>query len=393
MGETVNVISCIAFSVNDRFLLAGTMKGELLVWDIESKRLALRIDAHHNHTAFVTEVAARVVTVGWTQSYAWDEQEKSECNVKVWTGNIDMLTKVAPSLKTVERHRSEVSAIAISEDDSEVVTGSYDRSVALWNVERIERKRSGRIRGIVNAVSLNKKANVYAALGNYAHDCGVVNVWSLSNGELLYEIETDDLGESVTFTRDGRHILIGTAMTLAVHATSDGSRARTIKLSNWEIESFHSGNLCCISEVLVAAGTRSGVVRFWDRTSGEKALEVKAHDSAIVGLFIADEQRLIISLSADGQIRLWNAKSGAPIGMLATAGLNIVAGAVSAKAPFLLTAGRDGTARVWDLGSGREVASFAVDSPLKSCAISSDGARVFLGDASGRVHFLQLEEC
>lgn len=33
----------------------------------------------------------------------------------------------------------------------------------------------------------------------------------------------------------------------------------------------------------------------------------------------------------------------------------------------------------------------AVDSPLKSCAISSDGARVFLGDMSGCVHFLQLE--
>lgn len=392
-GETVNVISCIAFSVNDRFLLAGTMKGELLVWDIESKRLALRIDAHHNHTAFVTELAARVVTVGWTQSYSWGDQGKSEFNVKVWAGDINMLTKVAPSLKTVERHQSEVSAIAISEDDSEVVTGSYDETVALWDVEGIKRKRTCGIRGAVQAVSLNKKANVYAALGNYAIDCCVVNVWSIFTGDLLYEIETDDLGESVAFTPSGKHILIGMAMTLAVHATSDGARTRSITLSNWDTESFHTGNLCCISEVLVAVGTESGVIRIWDYESGEKTLEVKAHDSAIVGLFIADEQRLMISLSSDGQIRLWNGRSGTPIRTLATAHLNIVAGAVSTKAPFLLTAGRDGTARVWDLGSGREVASFAVDSPLKSCAISSDGARVFLGDMSGRVHFLQLEEC
>ena len=392
-GKTVNAVSCIAFSADDRFLLAGTLNGEVLVWDIETTRLLLRIDAHHNRTAFVTQMIGHVVTVGWTPSYVFDDPSHNECNVKVWTGDIEAFITATQSTMVVERHHSGVSAIAVSEDDNELVSGSYDATVAIWDIHGPQRKHTANIHGFVHAVSLNKKANVCVGLANYARECGVVNAWSLSSYDPLYEIETSDNGESVALTPDGNYLLIGTAMTLDVHALSDGTKVRTITISNYKVEDFHTGALCFLSDSLVAVGLRSGVIQVWNHTNGEKIREIKAHNSAVVVLCVFGEQRLMVSIGAESETRLWDGRSGTLIRTLSTAGLNVVAGAASSRAPFLLTAGNDGVARVWELEDGREVASFSVDSPLKSCAISSDGTRVFLGDMSGCVHFLRLEEC
>ena len=52
----------------------------------------------------------------------------------------------------------------------------------------------------------------------------------------------------------------------------------------------------------------------------------------------------------------------------------------------------DHTLRLWDLESGDEIATFTGESGMHSCAVTSDGRRIVVGDALGRVHFLRLVE-
>ena len=52
----------------------------------------------------------------------------------------------------------------------------------------------------------------------------------------------------------------------------------------------------------------------------------------------------------------------------------------------------DNMLKLWDLYSKKEIASFAGESALKSCAITPDGATIIVGEESGKLHFLKLEK-
>jgi len=45
---------------------------------------------------------------------------------------------------------------------------------------------------------------------------------------------------------------------------------------------------------------------------------------------------------------------------------------------------------VWDLETGQTIATFTCDAAAGCCAFAGEG-KIVAGDASGRVHFLQLE--
>lgn len=58
----------------------------------------------------------------------------------------------------------------------------------------------------------------------------------------------------------------------------------------------------------------------------------------------------------------------------------------------------DRTLKVWDLETGIIVASFTSESPIFCCVIAPDGVTIapdgviiVAGEASGRVHFIRLE--
>jgi WD40 repeat protein len=390
-GPKINGISCVAFSSDERLVMAGTTSGELLVWDNQTTELLNRIDAHHNSTAFVGQHGSHIVTAGRSSSGSPYSTGSNDCNVKVWAGGLEALPSATSDAAVMERHRSDVSAMDISTDGSFVATGSYDRTVALWDVAGMRTRRTFRVRGVVRAVSLNHSATVYAALSNYLMDSGVVNVWSLINGEPLCEIETTDLGQSMAVTPNGQYVLVATCATLDVHAVSDGSRTRSIAIGNWNPDHFHTGALSFCADGVVALGYKNGVVRWWNLSAGQELLEIKAHESAVTRLSVSEGSGILVSLGSESEVTLWHAGTGAAAGALATTGLNVVTLAAAKNKGLVLTGSSDGTARVWGLDSRREVATFAVDSPLKACAISGDGAGVFLGDVSGVVHFFELE--
>jgi len=79
-----------------------------------------------------------------------------------------------------------------------------------------------------------------------------------------------------------------------------------------------------------------------------------------------------------------------------TAGVRAVA--VTPDGRRAVSASDDQTLKVWDLESGAVIATFSGDGPLDACATAPDGGcsedtlTIVTGGASGRVHFLRLED-
>jgi len=51
----------------------------------------------------------------------------------------------------------------------------------------------------------------------------------------------------------------------------------------------------------------------------------------------------------------------------------------------------DRTLRVWDMETGDVITNYIGDNVLGTCAVSPDDQTIVAGEASGRVHLLQLE--
>jgi WD40 repeat protein len=70
----------------------------------------------------------------------------------------------------------------------------------------------------------------------------------------------------------------------------------------------------------------------------------------------------------------------------------IFAVAVTPDGRRAVSVSKDRTLRLWDLESGEAIAIFTGESDMLCCAVAQDGCAMIVGDASGRVHFLQLVE-
>ncbi len=57
-----------------------------------------------------------------------------------------------------------------------------------------------------------------------------------------------------------------------------------------------------------------------------------------------------------------------------------------------ISASHDKTLKVWDIKTGGIITSFRGDDSLHACTVLPDGVTIIVGDATGRVHFLRLEE-
>jgi WD40 repeat protein len=129
----------------------------------------------------------------------------------------------------------------------------------------------------------------------------------------------------------------------------------------------------------------------WDLESGE-TLRTLDLSNPVYAVAVTPDGRRAVSGSLDGTLRMWDLESGETLRALEGHSESVDAVAVTRDGRRAVSGSGDKTLRVWDLDSGRPVASTEADAEILCCAIAPDGRTIVCGDASGRVHFLRLEE-
>jgi WD40 repeat protein len=126
------------------------------------------------------------------------------------------------------------------------------------------------------------------------------------------------------------------------------------------------------SEHLLAAGSRAGRIKIWNRSSGEGLLEFAAHDGIIWDLAFSNDNHLLASAGEDGAIRIWDLSSGGLLSELVghTGAVNSID---FGKRDHLVSGGVDRLTRVWQLPSKHPLATFrGNEGPLSDVCLSSD---------------------
>ena len=215
-------------------------------------------------------------------------------------GDGQQLDTLGTLINEFKGHNEPINKINFTTNGKAVVSASFDKTLRLWQLERIEKaaiKEFDGLQGFVNAVAFSPDEN--QILG--ADENGDALLWDL-NGNLIKKMEGQKFGVGhATFTNNGKSIL----------TTSEGGAiARLWNLNSDKPETFEQdlihyhptaispdGSSIFLGAVFISGGL------LWDlNTNTTRAFEDLRFDSAA---FSPDRKSILIG-GKDGKARLFN---------------------------------------------------------------------------------------
>jgi len=143
---------------------------------------------------------------------------------------------------------------------------------------------------------------------------------------------------------------------------------------------------------LVAGGSKNGVIRVWDSSTGELNREMpKSSDtsslSEVTSLAFSPDGKMLAAGRADNNVVIWNPETGERINTLRAHSGRVNSVAFSSDGKTVASGADDSTVKLWDATTpGGQPRSLIMDSPVKAVAFSSDGTIVAGGGGAQDGH-------
>ncbi|KAL4066459.1 WD40-repeat-containing domain protein [Scleroderma yunnanense] len=281
----------------------------------------------------------------------------------------------------LQGHTDHVTSVAFCSDGTRIVSGSYDRTVRIWDADRgvqICSPLKGHTHNITSvAFSPDGTRIVSGSLDN------TVRIWDASkNVQIGSPLEGHtQCVTSVAFSPDGTKIV-------------SSSFDRTVRI--WDadrgvqIGSPLEGHTHCVRPVAfspdgtrIVSGSDDKAVRIWDADRGVQiGSPLKGHTDYVTSVAFSPDGTRIVSGSFDSTVRIWDADRGVQIGSpFEGHTFYVTSVAFSPDGTRIVSGANDWTVRIWDANRGVQIGS-----PLEghtfyvtSVAFSPDGTRIVSG--------------
>lgn len=247
---------------------------------------------------------------------------------------------------------------------------------------------------IPHVLRFSRNGKWLLAAGGRGALAGKVVIWDVATGKRVTEIgDESDVVLAADVSPDHKLVALGGPGKLVkIYDTATGELRHKIKKhTDWvtAVEFSPDG-------AMLASGDRNGGAYVWEPGTGGIVFTLGDHKDAVTGLSWRADSQMLASASEDGRVILWYAEDGFPTRTITAQADPKAPNGVRGKQPGVLavhyardgqlaTCGRDNTARIWG-GNGTQVARLEgfTDVPSKA-AFAHDGARVFVGDFTGKV--------
>jgi WD40 repeat protein/serine/threonine protein kinase len=243
-----------------------------------------------------------------------------------------------------------------------IVTGSWDNSAKIWNVEtgRAELKLVGHA-GYVNSAEFSPDDDWILTASNDK----TARIWDAKTGHFIRSF-VGHLGRvtSATFSTDGRYVL-----TASDDATARVWDARTAK----QLHLYKGDQWGLLSAAFSRDGSRiitgnsHNTARIWDVETEKPLATLAGHTAPVTSVAFSPDGKRALTGSQDDTAKLWDAGTGKEVNLrlkdrsheeraaiLTLKGhtQEVTSVAFSDDGSYVLTASRDGTAIIWLAATG-----------------------------------------
>ena len=287
---------------------------------------------------------------------------------------------------TVLGHTDQVLACVFSPDSARVVSGAYDGTLKVWDLEtgRCLRTLEGHADSVFACVFSPDGARVVSGA-----DDGTLKVWDIETGRCLRTLEGHvDLVLACVISSDGARVVSGSGdRALKVWDLETGHCLRTLKGHAAEV------GACALSPdgTRIVSGCR-GALKLWDLETGHCLRTWEEHEDGICACAISSDGARIVSGARDGTFKVWDLETGRCLRTLENHADGLRTCAISPDGTRIVSGTSDGILKVWDLDTGRCLRTWEGHADgVRTCAISPDGTRIVSGTLDGTLKVWDLE--
>jgi serine/threonine protein kinase len=211
---------------------------------------------------------------------------------------------------TLTGHSSSVTSVAFSPDSRTLASGSWDKTIKLWDVQ--SQREIAALTGHSNwvtSVAFSPDGRTLAS-GSYK----TIKLWDVqSQREIATLTGHSNWVKSVAFSPDGRRL-------------ASGSEENTIKL--WDVQSHreittltgHSNHVRSVAFSpdgrRLASGSNDQTIKLWDVHSQGEMVTLTGHSDWVRSVAFSPDGRTLASGSDDKKIKLWDVHSQREIATL-----------------------------------------------------------------------------
>lgn len=281
-------------------------------------------------------------------------------------------------------HLADVESVAFSPDGKYALSGSYDHSVRLWDVE------TGREVRTFKGHTIGLKSVAFSPDGRRALSSdskGAVKLWDIATGEKITDLISHTASvNAVAFSPDGRRVLLGTYD--GIMREGRGAMKLLDVATKKQIKVFTGSTMDEVCSVAFSpdgkyalSGSSKDGVRLWDVATGKLIRDFGGFARLADQLaFSPDGKYILHKVSGSNSLRLSDTESGREIKTFDTYSQGAASVAISRDGKYVLSGNSDGSLSLFDTMTGRRIRSFTGHSePVVSVAISPDGRYALSG--------------
>jgi WD40 repeat protein/transcriptional regulator with XRE-family HTH domain/DNA-binding transcriptional regulator GbsR (MarR family) len=309
----------VAISGSGRYWAAGSRRGEVRIWDAGSHVLHLAWQAHGD---------------------------------------------------TVDR------SLTFSPDERLLATGSWDRTIKLWDVQSGALLWTGWHSNLVEGLAFAPDGQRLASCG----DDAVIRIWDTHTGATVETIAVESAVYAVAWSPDGIH-LAGACFDGRIQVWDLRGRQTMRPAIPSQTLSGHTHWVLALAfapdSTRLASGSWDRTVRLWDMANGRCLRTLAGHTDHVHAVAWSPDGRTLASCGFDDTIWLWDVERDAYRMALHGHTNRVYSIAFTPDSRLLLSGSEDKTLRAWDVENGRCVRiirSYAV--ALYDVAWSADGAQI-----------------
>jgi len=234
----------------------------------------------------------------------------SSDNTFIISGSDDKTIRIwdvesAECIKILEGHSSRVSSVALSKNNNNqfIVSGSWDKTVRLWDRVTGESIKTfcGHSYFVTSVdISPNNKYIVSSGLKDKT-----ARIWDVETGACVQVLDIGREVISVCFSNDNRFVLSGDEWYFRLWEVETGHNTR-------EIRGGSSAKVALSSNGKYILTARGNTVSLLDVETFKTIKEFEGHTTYVESIGLSDNDQWIVSGAgfADDFVRLWNVATG-----------------------------------------------------------------------------------